>query len=130
MAIKRFEVGESYVVNSDDQADYAYCDITKRDVITVSSIDNHGTVRTKCVTCSMERGEWCIAIVGKSEHLFDYPTEDPVTLLEPDLLEVTPKHATNWLIRNRTAYELAQEVLRLRKEMVELQNNLLEQEKA
>ncbi len=46
------------------------------------------------------------------------------------LLEVTPKHATDWLIRNRTAYELAQEVLRLRKGMVELQNNLLEQEKA
>ncbi len=130
MAIEKFEVGESYVVNSNDQADYAYCDITKGDVITVSSIDNYGNVLTKCVKCSMERVEWCIAIVGKAEHLFDYPTEDTVTPLEPDLLEVTPKHATDWLIRNRTAYELAQEVLRLRKEMVELQNNLLEKEKA
>ncbi len=129
MAIEKFEVGESYVVSSNDQVDYFHCDIAKGDVIKVSSIGHYGNVRTTCV----EGLEWDIGMVGEDEHLFDYLPEDTVTVeptAEPNLLAVTPKHATDWLIRNRTAYELAQEVLRLRKEMVELQNNLLEKEKA
>lgn len=48
---------------------------------------------------------------------------------EEILSRVSAKHAAEWLVQNRTAWKLAQEVLRLRGDLKFLQELLLEQEK-